>query len=78
MDEECRYCGKRFQDLETVMRHQETNCPERKTAAKAVWMSLLREKNNGGLPDAQFRSRRDRTAKKPSRRYTRTAYSSIT
>lgn len=41
MDEECRYCGKQFQDLETVMLHQETDCAERKTVAKKVRISLL-------------------------------------
>jgi len=78
MDEECRYCGKQFQDLETVMLHQETDCAERKTVAKKVRISLLKEKNDGALSDVQLRSGRDRTSQKSARRYTRTAYTSIT
>jgi hypothetical protein len=78
MDEECRYCGKQFQDLEAVMRHQETDCAARKAVAKEVRRSLLKEKNNGALSDVQLRSGRDRRGKKPARRYTGTAYSSIT
>jgi len=44
VEEECRYCGKQFQNLETVMLHQETDCAERKTVAKEVRRSLLKEK----------------------------------
>ena len=78
MEEECSYCGKQFQDLETVMQHQETNCVERKRVAHTVRISLLKEKNDGALSDVQLRSGRDRTSEKPPRRYTRAAYSSIT
>jgi hypothetical protein len=77
MNEACRYCEKRFEDLELVMRHQEKDCAERKTVAKNVRQSLLKEKNDGALSDVQLRSGRDRRGKKPPRRYTRTAYSSI-
>ena len=77
MNEACRYCAKQFQDLELLMQHQEKDCAERKTVAKNVRLSLLKEKNDGALSDVQLRSGRDRTGKKPPRRYTRTAYSSI-
>jgi len=78
MDEECRYCGKQFQNLGTVMQHQEVDCAERKTIAKEVRVSLLKEKNDGALSDVRLRSGRDRAGQKLTRRYTRTAYSSIT
>jgi len=78
MDEECRYCGMQFQELEKVMQHQETNCIARKSVAKTVWLSLLREKNGGALSDVRLRSGRARTGQKPARRYTRAAYSTVT
>jgi hypothetical protein len=78
MNETCRYCTKRFQNLEMLMQHQEKDCVERKTIAKNVRLSLLKEKNNGAVSDVQLRSRRDRAGKKSTRRYTRTAPTAIT
>ena len=78
MNEACRYCERQFPDLEMLMRHQEDDCVERKTMAKKVRLSLLKEKDDGALSRVQLRSGRDRTGKKSARRYTRTAYSSIT
>ena len=65
MEEKCRYCGRQFQDLETVMQHQESGCAARNTIAKEVWISLLKEKDRSG---------RKRTGQKPARHYVRNAY----
>ena len=66
MEEKCRYCGGQFQDLETVMQHQESGCAVRNTMTKEVWISLLKEKDRSG--------RKTNGAKARARRYVRNAY----